>query len=269
MTEWDSSSVDLHLGDCLEGMRELPAESVDLVFADPPFNIGKPYGGQSRNDRRADYFQWCNRWISEAFRILKPSGTLYLLMMSRHLGKLYPMLEARGVFVSHVNWRHFAAGHSPRRFWVSSQPILVYAKSKKYVFNTYAQVLKTKEQNARLGSSPGRTGGQLPDYWNDIPFVYAGARPHPEAILEKGTIRKLHPCQMPIDLPKRAIVFSTNPGDLVVEPFAGMAATAIACLETNRRYLGFEQEPIYVEAARARIAQAQMHQEPSTHVFLA
>ena len=69
-------------GDCLEVMREWPDNCVDLVFADPPFNIGKKYG---TSDNRKDYRQWCEKWITECFRILKEAGSFYLMTLSRHL----------------------------------------------------------------------------------------------------------------------------------------------------------------------------------------
>jgi DNA modification methylase len=256
MVVQNSPDIDLRMGDCVDGMRQIEAQSVDLIFADPPFNIGQPYGGDSHNDRRADYYEWCETWIDECFRILKSTGTIYLMTMSRHLGKLYPTLESRGVFISHINWRNVSAGQSQRAFWRSTLPILVYAKSKDYVFHPHAQVRRLETENLRWGSHSTQPRGPLLDYWDDIPRVYAGAIHHQEAILVQGTNQKLHPCQMPVDLPKRAILVSTNPGAIVVEPFAGVAGTAVACIETGRQYIGFEKEPVYVEAAQRRIAGA-------------
>lgn len=248
--------IDLRLGDCLEIMRGMPDASVDLVFADPPFNVGKQYGN-GHNDKRADYYEWCEQWIDECFRILKDTGTIYLMTITRHLGKLYPMLDSRGVFVNHINWRNVSAARAPRSFWNESQPILMYGKSTCYTFNQYAETRKIEKKNLRWGGYSTEPKGQMLDYWNDIPFVYAGSIHHPEAILIEGTNKKSHPAQMPIALIRRAIVFSTNENDLVYEPFGGLCAGAVVCHETNRNYIASEQNPEYLEAAQRRIAEAQ------------
>lgn len=250
-------TVDLRLGDCLEVMRGLPSESIDMVFADPPFNLGKKYGGKSKNDKRVDYYAWCDSWIVESFRLLKPTGTIYLMTIARHLGTIYPMLHSRGVFVNQVNWRNVSASHSKRGYWASTQPILVYGKTADYVFNTYAQVREIEKKNLRWGGYSTEPKGQLLDYWDDITFVYAGSIHHPEAILREGTNAKIHPCQMPIGLAERAILFSTNEGATILEPFAGVAGTAIACLKTGRNYIGSEREQEYYQVAQRRIAEAQ------------
>lgn len=249
--------VTLHLGDCLEYMRGMDAASVDLVFADPPFNVGKKYGN-GHNDRRGDYYDWCEAWIDQCFRVLKDTGTIYLMTITRHLGRMYPMLHARGVFINHINWRNVSAARAPRCFWNESQPILVYGKTVNYTFNQYAQTRKILEKNLRWGGYTTEPKGQLLDYWDDIPFIYAGSISHAEAVLKSGTNEKLHPAQMPIKLIKRAILFSTNEGDTVLEPFAGLAAGAVACYETERNYIGVEQNQDFIDAANARIAEARL-----------
>jgi DNA modification methylase len=78
----------LHNGDCLEVLRGIKSESVDMIFADPPFNIGKKYGGKSSNDNRVDYYEWCADWIAEGFRTLRPTGTFYLMTIARHIFRM-------------------------------------------------------------------------------------------------------------------------------------------------------------------------------------
>src|SRR5687767_7746646 len=78
----------LYEGDCLEIMRTLPSEGVDMIFADPPFNVGKKYGGKSNTDNRSDYYEWCSAWIAEGFRLLKQTGTFYLMTISRHVFRM-------------------------------------------------------------------------------------------------------------------------------------------------------------------------------------
>jgi len=237
--------VDVVHNKSCEQMNEINDQSVDMVFADPPFNVGKNYG--PRGDRRTDYYEWCEEWIDACFRKLKNTGTFYLMTLTRHLEKLYPMLGSRGVFINQVCWRNVSANHSKRGFWNSYQPILIYGKTKDYVFNTYAQTREILKKNLRWGGYSTKPRGQLLDYWDDIPFVYAGSIHHKEAILIPGTNRKAHPTQMPRGLAIRAILFSTNEGDIVLDPFMGSGTTAVACKITHRHYVGYEISKRYCE----------------------
>lgn len=249
--------IDLRMGDCLDVMHEIESGSVDVVFADPPFNVGKKYGN-GHSDKRADYYAWCEQWIEECFRVLKDTGTIYLMTIPKHLGKLYPMLDARGVFINHINWRNVSAARHPRSFWNESQPILMYGKSDGYVFNQYAQTRKIDPKNLRWGGYSTEARGQMLDYWNDIPFVYAGSIHHPEAMLKPGTNKKEHPCQMPIALIERAILFSSNAGDTILEPFCGLAAGAVSAWRNERNYIGIDQSQEYLDLAAKRLAEEQM-----------
>lgn len=240
-------------------MSEVDNESVDMVFADPPFNVGKKYGLEG--DRRVDYYGWCEEWIDICFKKLKNTGTFYLMTLTRHLEKLYPMLGSRGVFINQVCWRNVSANHSKRSFWNSYQPILVYGKTKNYIFNTYARTRKIEKKNLRWGGYSTRPRGQLLDYWEDIPFVYAGSIKHKEAILKPGTNRKAHCAQMPEGLAIRAILFSTNKGDIVLDPFSGIGTVAAACIKTDRKFIAYEIVPKYVEMSKKRIARTVYQKE--------
>ena len=254
---YDSENVTLYHGDCLEIMRSLESESVDMVFADPPFNIGKKYGGSASNDNRSDYYEWCADWIAEGFRLLKPTGTFYLMTIARHLEHLYPSMKAHGVFINQVNWKNAAAVNDKKSYWGAYQPILVYGKTDEYKFNLHVQRQKPQWQ-----SFHGKTGerGQMSDWWNDIVFVYAGAINHPEAILKDGTNSKAHPAQMPVNLAVRCIVFSTDEGDVVLDPFTGSGTTGVGAKKLNRRFIGIEKEQEYCDMAIARWQEMDLQQ---------
>jgi adenine-specific DNA-methyltransferase len=248
----------LHLGDCLEIMRGMDAGSVDLVFADPPFNVGKKYGSDNGSgDKRTDYYQWCDLWITECFRVLRDTGTFYLMTLDQHLEKKFPMMGSHGVFINLVKWRNVSANHGKKQYWNISQPILVYGKTEDYKFNTYAQVRRPDQARDIWGKARSeRAKRRLFDYWDDIPLVYAGSVVHPEAILEPGTNRKLHPCQMPIALPERALLFSTDMGDTILDPFGGLFSTGMACQKHNRNFIGIEKNKRYFETGQNRIENA-------------
>ena len=249
----DLLDASLRCGDCVELMGELPDESVDMVFTDPPFNVGKKYGA-AHDDRKADYREWCAEWIAECFRVLKPTGTIYLMTIARHLEWKMPLMAKHGVFVSLIPWKNVSASHDKRRYWNAYQPILCYGKTEDYKFNTYAQTRelpKPSWQDAR----DERQKGQLLDWWDDIPLVYAGSVVHPEAVLKPGTCQKAHPCQMPTGIVTRAMMFSSDVGDTVLDPFNGSGTTAVAAKQLNRRYIGMELNPEYVELTKKRLQQ--------------
>jgi len=237
-------------GDCLEIMRTLPSESVDMIFADPPFNVGKKYGGKSDTDRRSDYYEWCAAWIAESFRLLKPTGTFYLMTIARHVFRMGCEMEKHGVFINKVEWRNVSAFHNKRGFWSSTQPIVVFGKTNEFKFNTYAQ--RRKITQLRWGGYSSKPQGQLLDYWDDIPFVYTGSVRHPEAILRPGTNQKVHPTQMPVNLASRCILFSTDKGDTVLDPFSGSGTTGVACIKFGRHFIGIERESEYVQLSLER-----------------
>lgn len=243
-------------GDCLEVMKDMPDKSVDMVFADPPFNVGKPYGGSKNNDLRDDYYDWCNNWITRCWRIIKPTGSFYLMTLDKHLEKLFPMMSV-GKFVNLIKWRNVAANHSKRQYWISTQPILFYGKTDEYIFNTYGETRKIKRENLRWGGYTTGPKGTLLDYWDDIPFVYAGSIRHKEAIMEGNTNRKAHPCQMPTGLPVRTILFSTNEGDTILDPFMGSGTTLVACARLGRKGIGIELDKGYFDIAVKRVEDEQ------------
>jgi len=252
------TTVDLRLGDCLKILPTLPVASVDMIFADPPFNIGKKYSGRNNNnDNRSDYYEWCASWISEGFRVLKSTGTFYLMTIARHVFQMGYEMEKHGVFINKIEWRNVSASHSKRGFWPSTQSILAFGKTDGYKFNTYAQRRKIAKMNLRWGGYSTEPQGQLLDYWDDIPFIYAGSVAHPEAILKSGTNEKAHPTQMPINLAVRCILFSTDKGDIVLDPFFGSGTTLVACLKTGRNSIGIEVAPAYFAIAEKRISDAQ------------
>src|SRR6266487_5246279 len=248
----------LYEGDCLEIMQNLPSETVDMIFADPPFNVGKKYGGKPNTDKRSDYYEWCALWIAEGFRLLKPTGTFYLMTIPRHVFRMGIEMEKHGVFINKVEWRNVSAFHNKRGFWSSTQPIVVFGKTNEFKFNTYAQRRKITE--LRWGGYSSKPQGQLLDYWDDIAFVYAGSVRHPEAILRPGTNQKVHPTQMPVNLAARCILFSTDKGDTVLDPFSGSGTTGVACIKLGRHFMGIERESEYVKLTLDRWAK--VHLQP-------
>ena len=218
--------IEIHNSDCISMLKNIEAETVDLIFADPPFDVNIKYNGYK--DKRTDYNGWCAEWIAECFRVLKPTGSFYLMTITRHLPFTLSEMSKHGIFVNLISWRNVASVNNKRSFWGSYQPIALYGKTGQYKFNRYAQTRQIAPENIRWGGYSTEPKGQLLDHWEDIPFIYSGSIAHPEAIKKKGTNSKAHPCQMPEMLAGRAILFSTDEGDTVLDPFTGSGTTAIA-----------------------------------------
>lgn len=252
-------SVSLRQGDSLEVMRSIESESVDMIFADPPFNVGKKYGGKASNDNRLDYYDWCAAWIAEGFRVLKNTGSFYLMTIPRHVFKMGYEMEKHGIFVNQIMWQHSSAANDKRSFWNSYQPILFFGKSDERKFNLRAQRRPKSSMTLRWGNGyTTEPQGQVLDIWNDIPYVYSGSVISDEAILKPNSVQKAHPAQMPVNLAVRCIVFSTDEGDMVLDPFNGSGTTGEACIKLNRNFIGIEREAEYVQMANQRWDKARL-----------
>jgi len=250
---FQNNQTTVFCGDVLEVLPHIESESVDMVFADPPFNVGKNYG--KTKDNRDDYEQWCADWISECFRTLKPSGTFYLMTIPRHLPMLYPMMSERGVFINQVNWKNVSAAHAKKGYWNSYQPILTYAKTPDFHFEIDAEVQDSGLRRWGGYSAGSSWKGRMKDTWDDIPLVYAGSIRHPEAIIKKGTNSKAHPCQMPTALVKRAAKFSCPVGGTILDPFLGSGTTIEAAQQVGCKSIGIEINEDYCQISIERLAQ--------------
>lgn len=234
---------------------EILPESVDLVFADPPFNVGKDYAGDESSDKRSDdkYYEWCEQWIGQCFRWLKPTGSFYLMTIPRHVGKMWEfMARERGVFINQIAWWNVSGLNDKRRFRAAYQPILVFGKTDEYFFELYAEECKKAHGNWSQGRNE-RSKRQMKDIWDDIPFVYAGSVQHPEAILKKNSNGKAHPAQMPLGLPSRAIRFSCPENGVVLDPFGGSGTTLEATERLGRTGIAIEQSFDYCNLIIERI----------------
>jgi len=218
--------------DCFDVYKELKNNSIDFVFIDPPFNVNKRYDGFK--DVNDNYYEWCNDWIEESFRVLKPSGSMTIMTITKHLPYLFPMLNNRGVFINQVIWKNPSSSPNTKSFKYFYQSILIYGKSEDYKFNRYAQTSNSNYINTRWGNYTTERKGQLGDIWDDIPFVYSGSIKHKEAILKPNSNVKAHPCQMPLNLISRLILFLTDEGDIVFDPFMGSGTTVESCLIHKR-----------------------------------
>lgn len=249
-------TIELHLGDCLDVMRSMPAGSVDMVFADPPFNAGKEYANDIDDDLPlADYRLWLTKWIEPAERMLAWGGTFWLMQNQKHIGYCQMELERIGLeFMNIVCWVYTNPTPAVKRFPQTWRPILLFSKGPPSVFNWHEdQMIKET-----LYYNPDRAKTHYPnDLWPDIPKLVGGFLAQPELILTEEK-RFAHLAQMPERIAERAIKIATLPGQNILDPFMGSGTVGAACNKLCRSYIGIEKSAVYFEIAQRRIAQAEM-----------
>ncbi len=249
----DALAVDIvHSGDCIEVMRGLPASSIDLIFADPPYNLqlrGELHRPDNSRvdavddhwdsfDSFATYDAFTRDWLGAARRLLKPDGGIWVIGSYHNIFRVGTVLQDAGFWIlNDVIWRK--ANPMPNfrgmRLTNAHETLIWAAKSERsrHVFNYDAM----KSLNDGL---------QMRSDWV-IPLCTGGER------LRTAAGAKAHPTQKPEALLHRVLVASTRPGDIVLDPFFGTGTTGAVAKRLGRRYIGIEREPGYIAAAETRI----------------
>lgn len=233
------NNIQILTGDALELLRKIQSETVDLIIADPPYNLGKNYGNNHDIRGFREYIQFSESWLKESYRILTPRGTIYVFMGFRFISYLYDILDQRlrMYFNSWITWHYTQGMGRTKGFSPRHDDILVFTKSNDFKFNLDAVRVPQKyyrERNNMAGANPG-------DVWMFSHVHYS----NPE--------RERHPTQKPEALIARMVLVSSDEGDLVVDPFFGSGTTLRVCQVLNRRCIGIELNPTYVELAEKRI----------------
>lgn len=248
-------------GDCIEVMGRLPAGSVDLVFADPPFNIGYQYDVYDDRRATADYLEWTAKWIAAAARLLKPTGSFFLAIGDEFVAEHKVRLDACGLAMRNwIVWHYTFGVNCARKFNRSHAHILYYVRDPKAcTFNADP----VRVPSARMTTYADRRAnpvGKLPDdTWVLRPQASADHFKEDSDTWYVprvcGTFRERlgHPCQMPEAVLERIIRAATNEGDVVFDPFAGSGTTLAVAKKLNRKYLGVELSEQYADGVRKRL----------------
>lgn len=241
-------------GDCLEIMKEMPNESIDLIFADPPFNKGKDYGNLV-NDNREDYFEWCEKWIRLCFNKLKPTGSFYLMNNSKNIYKIATMMDKFGIFQNQIIWqKHMSPTPQKTRFPKNYQPILFYTKNKKgYYFNPESERVPHTYKPNKILPKRNSKGRRINDIWEDIVELTGGYLAPKEALLISGTKQRVCCQQTPEAILRRIILASSREDDVVLDPFLGVGTTAVICKELKRKYIGIDINAQYCKYSKERV----------------
>jgi site-specific DNA-methyltransferase (adenine-specific) len=253
----------LFQGDCLEGFSRVESRCVDLVFADPPFNIGYDYDIYDDRQHAEDYLGWCRKWGGEIHRVLKPSGTFWLAIGDDFACELKLAFQALGFRCrSWVVWYYTFGVNCTKKFSRSHTHLFHFVKdAKRFTFNADAIKVPSARQLV-YADARAKAGGRLPDdTWFMRPQDLKDSFTPEEDVWYFprvcGTFKERagwHGCQMPEQLLGRIIKVSSNPGEVVLDPFAGSGTTLVVAKKLGRRWLGFEMSEQYAHKAQARLA---------------
>ena len=251
----------IHNEDCILGMKKIKDNSVDIIISDPPYNIGKDFGNDSDKQEMDDYLIWCDCWIKECIRILKPNGTLYIYGFSEILAFIRVRINI------HVRWIiwHYTNKVTPSlNFWQRThESILCCSKEKpnfnrdlvrepytdNFLNNSVGKIRATTKGRFSNGNSKttysAHENGALPRDVIKIPALAGGA----------GKKERVdHPTQKPLELCEKVIKASkSNEDTLLVVPFAGSGSECVAAKKLNVNFIGFEINEDYVKLCNERL----------------
>nr|WP_295556368.1 site-specific DNA-methyltransferase [uncultured Hyphomicrobium sp.] len=256
------------VGDCLDELRRIPDRSVDLVFADPPYNLQLSTELLRPNNTRVDgvddawdkfasfeeYDRFTRAWLAECRRVLKPDGALWLIGSYHNVFRLGAALQDQGYWIlNDVVWRKVnpMPNFRGRRFTNAHETLIWAARDQKSRYTFNYESLKASNDDLQMRS--------------DWLFPICSG---PERLKDDGG-RKAHPTQKPEALLHRILLATTNAGDTVLDPFFGTGTTGAVAEKLGRRWIGIERDPDYAKAAEERIAKVKplstsaLEQQPS------
>jgi site-specific DNA-methyltransferase (adenine-specific) len=247
----------VYLGDCIEIMKKLPERSIDLIFADPPFNIGIRYDKYEDDLSYEEYYEWSKRWIKETYRLLKDHGSIYIAIGDEFAAEINIILkETFFHFRNWIIWYYTFGQNQRKKFNRAHTHILYFTKGKEnFIFNSdnirIPSARQTKYKDRRANPK-----GKVPD------DVWQFSR-------VCGTFKERigdHPCQMPEAVLERIISASSNEGDLILDPFAGTGTTVAVAKRLGRKFITIEISEEYYKLVLERLATSSDYEKGRTIV---
>ncbi|MGC1782450.1 MAG: adenine-specific DNA-methyltransferase [Acidobacteriaceae bacterium] len=244
--------------DVFEGLEaSVPDGAANLIFVDPPYNIGKIFNGKREKwGSDEEYLQWCYRWLDLCIRKLSATGSMYLMAATQNVPFLDIYLRGKLTIMSRIVWHYDSSGVQAKRIYGSMyEPILFAVKDKSnYTFNAEEIMVEARTGAVR----------KLIDYRKPVPTPYSNSKvPGNVWFFPRVRYRmpeyEEHPSQKPEPLLERIIRASSNEGDLVVDPFAGTFTTCAVATRLKRRFVGIEADSRYVGIGLRRATYNQSH----------
>jgi len=241
----------IHLGDCVDLLKQVPSDSVDLIFADPPYNLqlnGELYrpnqtkvdavnDAWDKFDSKEDYDKFTELWMKECHRILKNTGSFWVIGTYHNIFRVGTILQNTGFWMlNDVIWvkPNPMPNFKGTRFNNAHETLIWATKSKSSSYTFHYHSLKAMNDDLQMRS----------DWW--IPICQGAER-----IKVNG--QKAHSTQKPAELLLRIILSTSNPNDIVLDPFSGSGTTAAVAKRLGRRYIAFDKEEFYVQVAKDRL----------------
>ena len=248
----------MYAGDCIKIMSKWPKQSVNLIFADPPYNLsgsglkwkGNKTGGDwhmvNENwDKMTEpkYMEFTRKWIGNCHRVLKDNGSIYTCCTYHNIAEVMLVLKQLKFKINNVIVWHKSNSmpNMTKRMFTHATEFVIWAvKGKKWIFN-YKDIKKINPDKQKDGSLK-----QMRDVWL-MPLVQGKER------LKGSDGRAVHSTQKPEEMLKRIIIASSNEKDIVLDPFLGSGTTAVVAKRLKRRWIGIEKNSTYIKAAKKRI----------------
>jgi site-specific DNA-methyltransferase (adenine-specific) len=236
----------IYVADCLDCLPHAPLS--DLIVTDPPYNIGVDYGSGKKADRRKDYVEWCREWIRLAAHALKPDGAMWIISGQEYGAHIDIAMQDAGLTMrSRITWHETFGVQCSNKFARTSRPIFHAVKNpKRFTFNREAVTVPSARQtkyNDRRAAPGGKIMG---DVWT-ISRVCGTFRERVKGV----------PTQLPEELVRRIIGVSSNPGESVLDPFAGSGTIPAVAERMGRIGFGIELNRDYAEIAKRRVNESQ------------
>ena len=242
----------VYWGDAIRVLDEHVADStVQLIFADPPYNIGKRFAGFiDKWPTDADYAKWCHRWLDLCVKKLTPNGTMYVMASTQSMPYLDLYLRERMCVLSRIVWHYDSSGVQARGYFGSAyEPILFCVNdSENYTFNAHDILIKAKTGAER----------RLIDYRKSVPAMYSTDKVPGNAwyfprVRYRMPEYENHPSQKPEALLERIVRASSNPGDTILDPFAGTFTASAVARRLGRSTISIELQEEFVKVGLRRL----------------
>lgn len=252
MKVWQIEENQIIWGEAIAALEShVKDSSIDLIFADPPYNIGKKFNGrQNKWDSNNEYIKWCYQWIDLCLRKLKKTGSIYIMAATQYMPYLDIHLRDKIAILSRIIWYYDSSGVQAKKYFGSLyEPILFGVKDRNnYIFNSEEIMVEAKTGAVR----------KLIDYRKAKPAPY-NTQKVPGNVWYIPRVRyrmpeyRNHPTQKPEALLERIIKASSNPGNLILDLFAGTFTTSVVAQRLGRKFISIEIEEEYIKLGLERL----------------